>query len=165
MGKYIVVKSFKTPIVIDTRNPRNPTEVKYKFYKRGEIIDGSLKLDANGKPEFVLSNKKLVVPLEAVRELVVREIKSSADGVSVDANGVKTITKEDAKINYIDNSIIGGLSGLAIVYLAQKKGWLVEPTESKIPHQNKLIGLVVGAFAGAYYTFRKASKQKINIKK
>jgi len=167
MAKFLVVKDFKTPVVYSGgAHPKMQSEVKYIGFKKGAIIDGKVKLKANGETDYILHKGSVVVPIAAVKELTLKEVISNANGEDAPLPIEKRIIPESkSKVRYIDSAIIGGVIGLGIVWIADKKGWLVEQEESKIPHQNKLIGIAVGALLGFYYTHRKNIKTGIKIVK
>lgn len=168
MAKYLVVKTFKSPVVYSGgSHPKMQQQLKYVTFKRGQTIDGVLKTKANGEPDYIIHKGVIVVPISAVKELVTKEIvTSNADGTSVDSTGTKKIIPESSsKVRYIDSAMIGGVIGFAIVWFAEKRGWLVEAPDSKIPHQNKLAGVAIGAALGAYYRFRKNIKTGVKIVK
>jgi hypothetical protein len=169
MAKYIVIKTFKSPVVYSGgSHPKLQAQVKYMTFKKGTVLDGTLKTKANGEPDYVIHKGCVVVPIAAVKELVTKAIvTSNADGnSSSDTPKTKSIIPESkSKVRYIDSAIIGGLIGLGVVWFAEKKGWLVEAAESKIPHQNKLVGIAVGGLLGAYFTFRKNIQTGIKVVK
>ncbi len=167
MSKFLVVKDFKTPVVYSGgAHPKMQSEVKYIGFKKGAIIDGKVKLKANGETDYILHKGSVVVPIAAVKELTLKEVVSNVSGEDAPLPIEKRIIPESkSKVRYIDSAIIGGIVGLGIVWVAEKKGWLVEQEESKIPHQNKLIGIAVGALLGFYYTHRKNIKTGIKIVK
>lgn len=168
MAKFIVIKPFKSPYVTNTgAHPKLQNEVKYMQFKRGAIIDGVVKYDTKGNPDFILYKGVIVVPINVVKKLETKEIISNAEGdkSSQDKPKSKIIKESNSKVNYIDNAIIGGVIGALLVVFAEKRGWIVEPVESKIPHQYKLIGVGLGALAGAYYTYRKNVTLGIKIVK
>jgi len=167
MAKFLVIKDFKTPVVYSGgAHPKMQSEVKYIGFKKGAIIDGKVKLKANGETDYILHKGSVVVPIAAVKELTLKEVVSNVSGEDAPLPIEKRIIPESkSKVRYIDSAIIGGIVGLGIVWVAEKKGWLVEQEESKIPHQNKLIGIAVGALLGFYYTHRKNIKTGIKIVK
>lgn len=169
MAKYIVIKTFKSPVVYSGgSHPKLQAQVKYMTFKKGSVLDGTLKTKANGEPDYIIHKGCVVVPIAAVKELITKAIvTSNADGAtSSETPKQKSIIPESkSKVRYIDSAIIGGLVGLGAVWFAEKKGWLVEPAESKIPHQNKLAGVVIGGLLGAYYTFRKNIQTGIKVVK
>jgi hypothetical protein len=169
MAKYIVVKSFKSPVVYSGgSHPKLRSQVKYAFFKKGQVISGTLKVKENGDPDYIIHKRAVVVPISAVKELVTKEMISNADGetdlIKKQVEN-KILGKETNKVRFIDSAIIGGVIGVAIVWYAEKKGWVKEQEDAKIPHQNKLIGLLVGGLLGAYYTHRKNIKTGIKIVK
>ena len=154
---YIVTQDFKSPWVQITGRPDRPQAIKFKNFRRGDIIKGELK-HANNRPAFILVEGALVVPLEVVKELVTKEIVSDASGESK-SNLPKPIdvmkVSSNPKVQYIDAAIIGAAIGFGGVYFAEKKGWLPPETDKKM----KIYGAIGGALLGAYLVYRfKSSK-------
>lgn len=167
MAKFIVIKTFKSPLVYSGgSHPKLQAQVRYITFKKGSVIDGTVKNKANGEADYIIHKGSIVVPLAAVKELVTKAVVSNADGTSNEQQTTKKIIPENkSKVRYIDSAIIGGIIGFAAVWFAEKKGWLVEKEDEKIPHQNKLMGIVVGGLLGAYYTYRKNVQTGIKIVK
>lgn len=169
MAKYIVIKAFKSPVVFSGgSHPKLRAQVKYAFFKKGQVISGTLKTKENGEPDYIIHKGTLVVPIDAVKELITKEMVSNSDGdVDLIKKQVdnKILGKSTNKVRFIDSAIIGGIIGFSVVWYAEKKGWLKEREDAKIPHQNKLIGLAIGGLLGAYYTHRQNIKTGIKIVK
>lgn len=161
---YVVTSDFKTPYVRSTNNPRRPTEVKFKAFKKGEILAGEMQHDAKGKPTFVLYNGVCVIPLSVIKAVVTKEIiTSSATGPGdTSAPGTETtrkmVSEKKPKIKYMDSAIVGALIGLGIVYLANKKNWIKVPDNMHYAY-----GAGIGALAGAYFVYRNNNKPKNKI--
>ncbi len=156
---YLVISDFKTPYVTSSRNPRNPTQINWKRFKKGELIAGELK-HTNNKPSFVMYNGVCVVPLSVLKAVVTKEILSSAGGPVNEAplgseTTKKIVVKENPKIKYADAAIFGALIGLAGVFLANKKGWIKVPANI-----NYAYGAGVGAAAAVYFIYRQNNKPK-----
>lgn len=171
MAKYIVIKPFKTPVVFSGgSHPKLRSQVKYAFFKKGQVISGTLKVKENGEPDYIIHKGVMVVPVASVKELITKEIISNANGneetdlIKKQVDN-KVLGKSTNKVRFIDSAIIGGIIGVVVVWYAEKKGWIKEQEEAKIPHQNKLIGLGIGAALGAYYTHRQNIKTGIKIVK
>ena len=81
LKSYILTKDFKSPYVTSTGLPHNPQAIRFKQFKKGEVITGEMK-HANNKPAFVLVNGVCVVPLEVIKELVTKEIVSQKSKIS-----------------------------------------------------------------------------------
>lgn len=157
---FVITHDFKTPYVRSTNDPRQPTEIKAKVFKKGEIISGVMQY-ANGKPTFVLFNGVCVVPLSVIRAVVTKEILSSASGPgNTDAPGSedtrKKVIEKNPKIRFADAAIVGALVGLVGVYIANKKAWITVPNKN-----HYLIGAGVGAAAAMYLIYRRANSKKI----
>lgn len=167
MGKYIVIRDFKSPVVFSgSSHPALGTQMRSVSFKKGQVLDGVLKTKSDGSPDYIIHRKCVVVPIAAVKELVTKEILSSAEGSSDAPKEKKVITESTSKIKYIDTAIIGGAIGFVAAWFLEKRGIIpADNPENKVPHQNKLIGLVIGAAAGAYYTYKKNVKTGIKIVK
>lgn len=164
MGKYIVIRDFKSPVAFSGgSHPAIGTQVRAMNFKKGQVIDGVLKTKTDGSPDYIIHRKCVVVPIAAVKELVTKEVLSNAEG-SDSPKEKKVITESTSKIKYIDHAIIGGAIGFVVTWILEKRGIIpADNPENKVPHQNKLIGLVIGAAAGAYYTYKKNVKTGIKI--
>lgn len=155
---YIVTQPFETPYVRVTGMAHNPQQLKFKKFRKGEIVRGELK-HANNEPAFVLLEGVLVAPLNVLKELVTKEIVSGADGSETMKKLQKTVVSPNSKIQYIDATIVGGAIGAGGAYFAEKKGWL--PTTDKM---NKVYGALIGVVLFGYLLYRyktnKATKPK-----
>lgn len=153
----------KAPYVTGTGLAHNPTSIRLKRYRRGQIVKGELK-HANNKPAFVLVDGVCVVPVTAVKELVTKEIIAGVDGETTTKETIeKTIglTKNNTnpKVRYIDTMIIGSALGFGAAYLLEKQGYL-ESTEGR---NYKLYGALAGAILAAYFVYRKKTQPKIKM--
>jgi len=151
---YVLIQDFKAPYVIATGMPHKPSKIMLKRFRKGEIINGELKL-ANGRPSFVLVNGVIPVPVTMLNEVVTKEILSDASGpkkISANPNAptsnVVKVKKENTR--FLDAGIIGAVLGFGLVYLAEKKGWI--KTEEK---KNKMYGAIGGAVLAMYIIYRK----------
>ncbi len=162
LESYVLTQQLKTPYVRVTGMPHKPTELLFKTFKKGEIINGELK-HANNKPAFVLVEGKLVIPLAVVKKVVTKEIVSGADGAekteSPKEKPTNILTSSNPKVKYLDALIIGTLVGVGGVYFAEKQGWL--NAEEK---KNKIYGGVVGALMGIYLVYRFKTNQPVKPK-
>ena len=79
---FVVTKDFKTPFVQVTGMPHKPQALKFKTFRKGEIINGELK-HVNNKPAFIMVGGQLVVPIEAVQRVVTKEVTSNAEGEEI----------------------------------------------------------------------------------
>lgn len=154
LKSYVITQDFKSPFVIMTQNPRNPQVIKFKQFRKGEVISGEMK-HANNKPAFVLVKDRLVVPLAVVKELVTKEISHSAEGNKAPQINLSDTPKTNkvSKVKYIDAILIGAIVGAGGVYLAERKGWIAQPDK-----MNKLYGAVAGAVLGCYAVYRMKNK-------
>jgi len=73
LKSYIVTQDFKSPVVRVTGVPPKPQEIRFKRFRKGEIIKGELK-HANNDPAFILVVAAGVVSLNVVKELSTQEI-------------------------------------------------------------------------------------------
>lgn len=159
----MITHEFKSPYVVASGNPRNPTETRYKRFKKGELISGELKHN-NNKPAFVLYNGVVVVPLSVIRAVVTKEILSSASGEEVNKipNGQETtknfIINKNPKTRYMDAAIAGAIFGLVAVFVANKKGWIKVPMNINYGY-----GVGAGALLAVYLIYRSNNKPKSKI--
>lgn len=144
---YVIVKECKAPIIRATGRPDKPQEIQFRKFRRGEIVKGELK-HANNEPAFILVNGVMVINLDCVKELVTKEVVSSANGQDVKVPKALAPTKNQ-KLRYIDAMVIGGLAGIGGVFLAEKQGWIAQPDK-----KNKLYGAIGGVLAGLYLAYR-----------
>lgn len=162
---YVFTQDYKAVYVVSTGIAHKPTQIKYKKFKKGQIIKGVLN-SPNGKPSFVMVNDTLVVPESVLKQVVTKDISPSSSFQGGDGETKVTIspTKKtaDAKTQYIDGIVLGTVSGLILAHVAEQKEWIPKSEES--PYQNKLIGAVVGALAGVYIVFKIRSK-KVGVAK
>lgn len=152
---YIVTKDIKTPYVINTNLPHKPQVVKYRLFKAGQQISGTLQMEG-GKPSYVLVANRLVIPLSAVRELVTKDVvTSNADGAgSKSKEKVEQFVKTgNPKTKYADAALIGAILGIGAVWFSEKRGWIVPPDK-----KNKLYGAVIGAGLLMYVVYRIRNK-------
>lgn len=157
LRSYIVTQNFKSPIVRVTGIPHKPQEIRFKQFRKGDIIKGELK-HANNQPAFLLVGGAAVVPLSVVKELVTKEIVSDATGESSEKKSVKIVPNEGPRMKYLDALIIGGALGAGAAYFAEKQGWIAQPDK-----KNKIYGALIGAGIGLYMVYRfKLNKPKTN---
>ena len=80
------------------------SQVKYAFFKKGQVISGTLKVKENGDPDYIIHKGAVVIPFAAVKELVTKEIISNADGeTDIIKKQVenKILGKETNKVRFI----------------------------------------------------------------
>jgi hypothetical protein len=166
LKSYILTNDYKAPYVTATGLPHNPSAIRFKQFKRGDIIKGEMK-HANNKPAFILVNGVCVVPLDIVKELVTKEVVSHADGEgSIKDTVVKKVggsskTNANPKVRYIDALLIGAIVGFAGVVLAEKQGWISEPDK-----KYRLYGAVGVGVLAMYVVYRsKTQKNTLTIKR
>lgn len=159
LESFVVSQDFKTPYVRVTGHPRNPQQLKFKTFRKGDIINGELK-HANNQPAFVLVEGTLVVPLEVVKKVITKDVVSNADGkAEKEAAKKKPLLSSNPKVQYLDAMIIGGVAGVGAIYLAEKQGWL--PVVDK---KNKIYGGIAGALLGLYLVYRYKQSKKAEPK-
>jgi hypothetical protein len=149
---YQVIKDFRTPFVIATGMAHKPQQIKFKSFKRGDLVKGELK-HANNQPAFVLVDGALVMPLDSIKEVVTKDIVSNANGDEDKGASIETNTKikiPTSKITMIDSALIGALVGLLAIHIANKKNWIAVPDK-----MNFLYGGLAGAFLGGYLVYRR----------
>jgi hypothetical protein len=163
---YILTNDYKAPYVTATGMPHNPSALRFKQFRKGQIIKGELK-HANNKPAFLLVNGVCVVPLDVVKELVTKDVISHSDGEGSIKNSVtKAIggsskTNSNPKVRYIDALLLGGLVGFGAVILAEKQGWLGAETDKKY----RLYGALGAGLLAMYVVYRsKTNKKTIVVK-
>jgi hypothetical protein len=157
---YLVTSNFTTPYVVSSHNPRNPTETKWKRFRKGEMLSGEMIFD-KGKPNFVLYDSVCVIPLSVIRAVVTKEIVSNATGpiptTPLGQDSTKKIVKvENPKTRYVDAMLVGALIGVGGVYLANKKGWIAVPDKMHYAY-----GAGGAALLAAYFIYRQNNKPKI----
>ena len=153
---FIITKSVATPYVINTNQAHNPRVIKYKRFKPGDMITGTIQLNKAGKPDFVLVAKTLVIPISAVKELVTQEVvTSNADGKDSDKKIKEFVKSGNPKTKYIDAGLVGAVIGVGLVWIAEKKNWISVPSK-----QNKLMGAVIGGAAFMYLVYRIRNNKK-----
>jgi hypothetical protein len=157
---YMVTQDLKTPYQVSTGRAKDPIAIKWKRFKKGELIAGELK-HANNKPAFILFNGVCVIPLSVVRAVVTKDILTSSASGNGDTTPLggettkKIVTPENKKLRYADAAIVGALVGLAGVYLAHKKAWITVPDK-----MNYAYGAGIGAAAALYFIYRQNNKPK-----
>lgn len=153
---FIVTKAVATPYVINTNQAHNPRVIKYKKFKPGDMVTGTIQLNKAGKPDFILVAKTLVIPISAVKELVTQEVvTSNADGKDSDKKIKEFVKSGNPKTKYIDAGIVGAFIGFGLVWIAEKKQWISVPDK-----KNKLIGAALGSAAFMYLVYRIRNTKK-----
>ena len=160
---YIITKDVKVPIVVNQGQAHRPAQVRYKTYRKGEMVQGEMK-HSNNQPAFVLVGKMGVIPLTCIQEVTSVPI-SNADGTTTVETGEKTqkeVVIENPKVKYGDAMIIGALVGFVGVHFAQKYNY-INSEDNKI----KLYGALGGGLLGMYLVYRNLNtkKQTVTIKK
>ncbi len=158
---YVITKDVKVPIVVNSGQAHRPAQVRYKTYRKGEMVQGELK-HSNNKPAFILVGNMGVIPLNCIQEVTSIPVTSSVTGEATDTTPPKEaeVIKEP-KVQYGDAMIIGALIGFVGVYMAQKYGYLSE--EDK---KFRLYGALGGGLLGMYWVYRqKNTSKKVKISK
>ena len=121
---YILTKDIKVPIVVSQGQAHKPAQIRYKTYRKGEMIQGELK-HANNKPSFVLVGSMGVIPLNCVQEVSSSPVMSGFDGKADDSEAKKeVVVQTNPKVQYGDAMIIGALVGFLGVHFAQKYNYI-----------------------------------------
>lgn len=174
MKSYVLKENFRSPYVVATGIPHNPSAIKAKLFKKGDIVQGEMK-HANNVPSFILVNDNLMIPVSYIKEVSTKDIveivpigkeaKSGADG---DATNTETTTASKAvevlkpanpTVKYMDAVIIGGLVGLGGIYLAHKQGWIEE-----LDKKHYIMGAIGGGVLASYLVYRfSAPKQTVKV--
>lgn len=155
---YILTKDVKCPVVASNQTAHKPAQIRTKTFRRGQVVQGELKHSDN-KPAFVLVGRMCVIPIDCVKELLGKDIKSNYTGADMDEKPSKkqaVIATSNPKIKYMDAFLIGSLVGYLSVHLAEKKGYITSE-DPKI----KLYGALGGALLGAYLVYRHQSSKPV----
>jgi len=157
---YIITKDVKSPVVVSGQTAHKQAQIRFKNFRRGQIVQGELKHSGN-QPAFVLVGRTCIIPLDSVKELQGKDIKTSSFfGTDMDVKKPPTVIKvENPKIKYLDAIIIGGLAGFLIVHLAEKQGYITPNEET--PKQYRMYGALGGALIGLYLVYRQSTTQKV----
>ena len=161
---YIVTKDVNSPVVTGSQTAHKPAQVRFRKFKRGQIVQGELK-HANNKPSFVLVGSMCVIPIECVKELTGKDIQSNYTGADMDEKKEqpKIVKVNNPKIKYLDALLIGSAIGFLGVHFAEKQGYL-SPNE-ETPMKNKLIGAGLVGILAMYVVYRNQSTQVTPVKK
>ena len=165
LKSYVVTNDVKSPVVRVTGDPRNPQEISFKQFRKGDIVNGELK-HANNKPAFLLVKGVCVVPLDCIKELITKDVVSHADGETkikspvLDGIPKKNSMNTNPKVKYADALLIGGIVGFAGVWLAEKQGWI--EGEGK---KNRLIGAGAGSLLAMYLVYRSKTEKPAKLTK
>ncbi len=162
LKSYVIKQSCKVPYVTNTGHAARPTQVRFKNFKRGEIIHGEMK-HANNRPAFILVKGVLPVPIWAVKELISKEIVQGADGKEKlqdrTINAAPTNVDKYPKLKVADAVIVGAIVGAVGVWFAEKKNIIKEPDK-----KNKIYGAIGGALVFGYVAWRmKNKKTKVKL--
>jgi hypothetical protein len=158
---YIITKDVKVPIVVTQGVAHRPAQIRYKLYRKGDMVQGELK-HSNNKPTFVLVGTMGVIPLDCVQEVTSIPVASTESVSSADGT---TETKKEAevqsnpKVKYGDAMIIGALVGFLGIHLAQKYNYI--PAED---NKLKLYGAIGGGLLGMYLVYRSQGTKKAKVK-
>lgn len=172
LKSYIITQDYKAPYVIYIGHPKKTNDIRLKQFKKGEIIRGELK-HANNKPAFVLLADRIVIPLQVVKEVVAKEIRTDENKIGIDGLDDKKdfvplqkeknfVSDKLDKVKYVDAAIFGAALGFGGMYLAEKKGWV-----QSLDNKNKIYATVGGALAAIYIMYRikeKSKTSKVTIK-
>ena len=163
---YIITQDVKSPVVVNSQTASKPAQIRFKTFRKGQIVQGELK-HADNKPSFVLVGRMCVIPLECVKELQGKDIQTSGfTGADMDeqkSKNTKSITIENPKIKYLDALIIGGLVGFLVVHYGEKHGYITPNEENA--KRNKMYGSIGGALVAVYLVYRNQSTAKKQVTK
>lgn len=172
MKSYVLKENFKSPYSVATGMPHNPQQIKFKLFKKGDIVQGEMK-HANNIPSFILVGETLMIPVSYIKEVSTKDIvevvpigkepKSSADGeeakTDTTAKVIETLKPANPRVKYMDAIVLGGLVGVAGVYLANKQGWITE-----LDKKHYLMGALAGGILSSYLVYRfSAPKQTVKV--
>lgn len=147
--RYILIKTVKTPVVINTPYPHKPTAIRYKEFKEGTTVTGTVE-HRGGKPAFLVVRRRFVIPISAVKLLVTKEVETSSNAAGNTKDEFEKFAKSgNPKVKYLDAALVGGLIGAAGVFFAQKKGWINPPDR-----KNLVYGALGTAAVAAYLVYR-----------
>lgn len=157
---YILTKDVKSPVVVNSQTAHKPAQIRFKNFRRGQIVQGELK-HAGNQPLFVLVGRMCVIPLDCVKELQGKDIQSNYTGADMDEQKKEpqVVKVENPKIKYLDALIIGGLVGFLGVHLGQKYGYITPDEENDKKY--KMYGALGGALIGVYLVYRHQSQIKV----
>ena len=157
--RFLMIKNFKSPYIARNGSAHAPHKIGGRMFVKGEQFNGKVINDGNGKPAFVMPNDQdgLVIPLDAVKEIVTKDvIVSNASGeASENKNPIIAAVKKDAvKFKYADAAILGALLGFGLYKYGVHKTWI--PAENK----NMLISIGITAALSSYVVYRFTSSSK-----
>lgn len=159
---YVLTRDVRVPIVVSSGTANRAPIIRYKTYRRGEMVQGELK-HSNNKPAFVLVGKMQVIPIDSIQEVMSAPITSGADGATTESKAAdsknKSVIIDNPKVKYGDAMIIGGVVGFLLTHLAVKKEYI--KTEDK---HVKIYGAVAGGLLGMYLVYRMNSTSKPVVK-
>jgi len=158
---YIITKDVKVPIVVTQGVAHRPAQIRYKTYRKGEMVQGELKHSDN-KPAFVLVGKMGVLPLNCVQEVTsipVSNANGSTTPTPEDGEKKEAVVPTNPKVKYGDAMIIGALVGFLGIHLAQKYNYI--PAED---NKLKLYGAIGGGLLGMYIVYRGQGSKKATVK-
>lgn len=160
---YIITQDVKVPDVVGGGTAHKQAQVRFRMFKKNQIIEGELK-HANNKPAFVLVGRMLCIPIECVKELQSKDITSSFAGADMDEKKdtpkiTTPLTVSNPKVQYLDAILIGGAIGFLGAHYAMKKGYL--PDDDKKVRVYAAIGC---AILGAYFVYRSQAIKNSPVK-
>ncbi len=160
---YLIVKDVKVPVVLHSGNAHTPANIKFKTYRKGDVIVGELK-HANNQPSIILVGRMQPIPIECVQEISTAPVGAGENKEEKSSNAEGTgkvkefITTGNPKVKYADAMIIGAIVGFIGVHVAQKYEYL--PADEK---KYKLFGALGGGLLAVYivYRTRNATPKKV----
>lgn len=157
---YIITRDVKVPIVVSQGMAHKPAQIRYKTYRKGDMVQGELK-HSNNKPSFVLVGAMGVLPLNCVQEVTSIPVSNADGGTTAEAGETKkeAVVQTNPKVKYGDAMIIGALVGFLGVHFAQKQNYI--PSED---NKIKLYGAIGGGLLGMYLVYRSQGTKKSSVK-
>jgi hypothetical protein len=160
LKSYQLTQNFRSPYVVATGLPHRPQQIKFKTFRKGDVVKGELK-HSNNEPAFVLVAGTLVIPVSMIKEVVTKEIDTSSnfDNKKQDSSSEdkktenKIVVKKSSNVKYVDALLIGAAVGFLGVYVAEKQNWI-----TSIDNKNRIYGAIGGAVLGAYIVYRIKNK-------
>jgi hypothetical protein len=156
---YILTKDVKSPVVTNSQTAHKPAQIRFKHFRRGQIVQGELKHSGN-QPSFVLVGRMCVIPIDCVKELQGKDIQANFTGADMDekTKQAKVVQVANPKVKYLDALIIGGLVGFLGVHLGEKHGYITPNEENDKKY--RMYGALGGALIGVYLVYRHQSQVK-----
>jgi hypothetical protein len=154
---YTLISDFKAPCVINTTGNNRPAQIKYKTFKKGELVNGVMQY-ANSRPNFILVRGSIPIEAKYLKEVVAKEIVVSSNASGPDKkNSIDNMVSDhpNPKVKYLDALLVGAVVGVLAVHFAEKKGYIEVPDK-----KYKLYGALGGGLLAMYIVYRVMTKPK-----